>query len=254
MMNVELLVNITLGVIKVLLPLIFLFLLAQKLFLKLPGDYVLTIIKGICLSFLGLVLFLYGVHFGFLPMGTIIGEKLGAVQDRWLLIPFGFVIGFLAAFSEPQVRVLSDQVEEYFSGYIGKRLVLYAISVGVAFFVALGMAKIVYGIPILYIIVPGYTVALIMMWFSDSRFVAIAFDAGGVATGPMAVTFLMAIAVGIATAMEGRDPIIDGFGLIALIALAPIISLMVIGVIYRRYSAVILEGLEEVKHDGTGDK
>jgi len=249
-MYLDLLRDITLDVIKVLLPLVFVFLLAQWLFIKLPRDYLANIFKGLGLSFLGMVLFLYGVHLGFLPMGKALGENLGMIEQKWLLIPFGFAMGFMAAFSEPAVRVLSNQVEDSSGGYIRKRLVLYTISLGVAFFVSLGMAKIVYGIPLLYIIIPGYLLALTMMWFCDRSFVAIAFDAGGVATGPMAVTFLMAMAVGIATAMEERDPIIDGFGLVALIALAPIISLMFIGLIYRnRYNVIS----DEVKEHATGD-
>jgi hypothetical protein len=100
-------------------------------------------------------------------------------------------------------------------------------------FIALGMAKIVYGIPLLWITIPGYVLAIAMLWFSEKSIISIAFDAGGVATGPMAVTFLMAIAVGIASAVEGRDPVIDGFGLIALIALAPILTIMVLGLIVR---------------------
>ncbi|MDP2217066.1 MAG: DUF1538 family protein, partial [Methanolobus sp.] len=108
------------------------------------------------------------------------------------------------------------------------------LSISVAVFVSIGMAKLVYGIPFLYIIVPGYLLAIVLMWLSDKDFIAIAFDAGGVATGPMAVTFLMSMAVGVASAQEGRDPVIDGFGMIALIALAPIIFVMLLGV-YIRY-------------------
>ena len=129
--------------------------------------------------------------------------------------------------------VLCDQVEKASASSIRKTTVLVAICVGVAVFVALGMAKIIYGIPLLYIVVPGYIIALLMMWFSDKSFLSIAFDAGGVATGPMAVTFLLAIAVGISSAMEGRDPILHGFGLIALIALAPILSVMTLGFLAR---------------------
>lgn len=249
-MYLNLLINTTLDVIKVLLPLVFLFLLAQWLFIKLPRDYVANVLKGLAISFVGIVIFLYGVNLGFLPMGKVLGESLAAIEHRWLLIPFGFAMGFLAAFSEPAVRVLSNQVEESSVGYIREKLVLYTISVGVAFFVALGMTRIVYGIPLLYIIIPGYALALILMWFCDSSFVAIAFDSGGVATGPMAVTFLMAMAVGIATGMEGRDPVIDGFGLVALIALAPIISLMFIGLFYRSRDKVISD---EVKDNAAGD-
>jgi len=181
----------------------------------------------------GLLLFLQGVHVGFLPTGEAIGEVLGKIAWRWLLIPFGFFIGFLTTWTEPAVRILCDQVEKASAAVIRKYVVLYAICSGVALFVGLGMAKIIFGIPLLYIVVPGYIVALVLLWFSDKEFLSIAFDAGGVATGPMAVTFLMAIAIGVSSTIEGRDPAIHGFGLIALIALAPILSVMALGFLFR---------------------
>lgn len=226
-------IEITLDVTRVFLPLIFLFLISHYLFLKISRSTAVKITAGLILAFAGLILFLFGVQVGLMPTGKLLGEKLGYFPHPWLLVPLGFILGFVATFAEPAVRILSEKIEDVTSGYIRKPLILYTISLGVAFFVALGMAKIIFGIPILYIIIPGYVLALIIMWFSDRTFVSIAFDAGGVATGPMAVTFLMAVAVGIATAMEGRDPMLDGFGLIALIALAPVIFILVLGTIYR---------------------
>jgi hypothetical protein len=223
-----------LNVIMALLPLLFLFLIFQFLFLKLPAAYVFNLLKGILLALIGLALFLQGVKIGFMPVGRAMGELLGTIAHRWLLIPLGFFLGLLATFSEPAVRILSNQIEESSAGFIRRWVVLYTISLGVAVMVTIGVVKIVYGIPFLYIIITGYVVALVLIWFCDRTFVAIAFDAGGVATGPMAVTFLLSIAVGIASTMEGRSPIVDGFGLIALIALAPILSIMVLGLIFRK--------------------
>ena len=225
--------NTFLRIIESLAPLLVLFIVFQLTVLKLPRSYILNLLKGSLLAIVGLALFLQGVHIGFFPAGQAIGEVLGSIRVQWLLIPFGFMMGFLATWGEPAVRILSEQVEEASSGSIRKPIVLYTIVIGVALFIALGMAKIVYGIPLLWILVPGYLLAMGMMWFSDRSFIAVAFDAGGVATGPMAVTFLMAISVGIASGIQGRDPVIDGFGLIALIALAPILTVMVLGVIIR---------------------
>ncbi|MFO7997031.1 MAG: DUF1538 domain-containing protein [Dehalococcoidia bacterium] len=222
-----------LGVIKALLPLLVLFIIFQFSVLKLPRSYVSNLLKGTLLAVVGLALFLQGVSTGFFPAGQAMGEILGAMGAQWLLVPFGLMMGFLATWGEPAVRILGDQVEEASGGSIRKSLVLYAISSSVALFVALGMARIVYGIPLLWIIIPGYLLAIGMLWLSDKRVIAIAFDAGGVATGPMVVTFVLAIAVGIASAIEGRDPIVDGFGLIALVALAPILTIMVFGLILR---------------------
>jgi len=222
-----------LSVVKALLPLLGLFLVFQLFFLKLPRQYVLNLLKGSLLAILGLLLFLQGVRIGFLPAGEAIGERLGTIAWTWLLIPFGLFIGFLTTWTEPAVRILCEEVEKASAGAIRKSVVLFAICTGVALFVSLGMAKVVYGIPLLYIVIPGYVAALLMAWFSDKAFLSVAFDAGGVATGPMAVTFLLAIAIGISSAIEGREPIIHGFGLIALIALAPILSIMALGFFVR---------------------
>jgi len=225
--------GVVLGIIKALGPLIVLFLLFQLFVLKLPRRFLLNLLIGSLLALVGLGLFLQGVHIGFLPAGQAIGEMLGTIRLKWLLIPFGLAIGFLTTWGEPAVRILSDQVEEASGGSIRGKFVLYGVAAAVAVFIALGMAKIVYGIPLLWIIIPGYLISIVLLFFSDKSVIAIAFDAGGVATGPMAVTFLMALAVGIATSIEGRDPVTDGFGLIALIALAPILTILVIGLIIR---------------------
>jgi len=223
-----------LGVLRALAPLVVLFTVFQFRVLKLPKSYVLNLIKGVALASIGLVLFLQGVRVGFLPAGEALGEVLSAIRVKPFLVPLGFSLGFLTTWGEPAVRVLCDQVEKASIGSIRKSIVLLTIALGVASLVALGMPKIIYGIPLTYIIIPGYALAIGLMWLSDRVFLSIAFDAGGVATGPLAVTFLMAVAVGIAAALEGRDPIVDGFGLIALIALAPILSVMTLGLIYRR--------------------
>jgi hypothetical protein len=224
---------IFLNVVRALLPLLLLFLIFQFLFLKLPISYIFNLLKGILLALVGLTLFLQGVHIGFMPVGKAMGEMLGMLEHKWLLIPFGFLMGFLSSFSEPAVRILSDQVEQASSGFIRKMVVLYTISLGVALLVALGVVRIIYGIHFLYIIIPGYVATLLLIWFCDKTFVSIAFDAGGVATGPMAVTFLLSIVVGITSGMEGRNAVADGFGLIALIALAPILSVMLLGILFR---------------------
>jgi len=214
-------------------PLMVLFMVFQLLMLKLPRAYVLNILKGALLASIGLLLFLQGVHIGFLPYGRAIGETLGALPYKWLLVPFGFILGFLTTWGEPSVRILADQVEEASSGSIRSSTVLYAICTGVSIFVGLGMLRIGYNVPLLHILLPGYLLVLAIIWFSDREFLAIAVDAGGVATGPLANTFLLALSLGISSAMGDRDPIVHGLGLVSLIALAPIISVMVLGFILK---------------------
>lgn len=226
--------GIFLEVLEALLPLIIFFIIFQLLYLKLPSSQILKLSLGISMTALGMILFLYGVYNGFFPVGTEIGKFFGRMEHKWIMVPVGFFLGFLATFAEPAVRVLCYQIEKSSSGYIKSRLMLYTLSLSVAVFVAIAMARLAYGFSFLYIIIPGYLFALVLMWLSDKDFIAIAFDAGGVATGPMAVTFLMSMAVGAASSQKDRDPVIDGFGMIAMIALAPIIFVMVLGV-YMRY-------------------
>lgn len=214
-------------------PLLIFFLVFQVLWLRLPRDYVVRILKGTSLAAAGLLLFLQGVRIGFLPFGHAIGESLSSLPYRWLLAPFGFVLGFATTWSEPSVRILADQVEEASSGSIRQSVVLQSICHSVGLIVGLGMLRIGYDIPLLHIVIPGYALAIVIMWFGEKDFVSIAVDAGGVATGPMANTFLLALALGVSSAMGDRNPMVHGLGLMALIALAPILAVMVVGLVYK---------------------
>lgn len=216
-----------------LVPLILFFMFFQIFMLKLPWKKVKDIIIGVVLTFLGLALFLQGVHVGFLPVGREIGDIVGEWDYQWVLIPVGFLLGFVATFAEPAVRVLNTEVDKVTSGYIPSKLMLYTLSIGVAISIALAMARIIYGIPLWYFIGPGYFLALTMAIISTETFTSIAFDAGGVATGPMTVTFILAIALGFSETLEGRDPLLDGFGMIALVALAPILSVLTLGLLFK---------------------
>lgn len=212
-----------------LMPLVVMLFICQFL-LRLPWDEIRNILMGIFLSFVGLSLFLQGVGIGFMPTGLSIGEYLGKVDYNWVVIPIGLLLGLVTAVAEPAVRVLVHEVEEVSGGFVSQRMMLCALAIGVAVSVGLAMARIIYGIPLMYILIPGYTIALIMMRYTSSTFLSVAFDSGGVATGPMTDTFILALSVGVATGIEGRDPLLDGFGLIALVALAPILSVLLLGV------------------------
>lgn len=215
-------------------PLTVVFLIFQLFFLKLPRERVIRILSGMLLAFWGLALFLQGVYAGFFPVGMVLGETLGALPEIWILVPIGFLLGFVATVAEPAVRVLNYKVAQVSAGYIREKVLLYTLSIGVGVSVALAMVRIIYGFPLWYILVPGYVLALVMVRFSSPNFVSVAFDSGGVATGPITVTFVMTLVVGVAVAMEGRDPLIDGFGMVALVALTPILSVMLLGLMYGR--------------------
>lgn len=222
------------SVAEAVLPLAALFLIFQLTLLGLPRKAIGNILTGTLMSAAGLFLFLIGVEIGFLPFGRAIGEALGALQNAWLVVIVGFFLGFVTTWGEPAVRIFADQVDDASSGSISRRTVLYTVCAGVAVWVGVGMLRIVYGIPLLYLLLPGYALVIVVMWFCDSDFVAIAVDAGGVATGPMANTFLLALALGAAAAADGRSAVVDGLGLVSLIALAPMMSVMSLGVLIRR--------------------
>jgi len=214
-------------------PLALLFLVFQVLFLALPVKEVSRILVGTIMAAIGLFLFLLGVSLAFLPFGRLIGETIATLPQAWMVVFFGVVLGFVTTWGEPAVRVLANEVEDASGGSIERSVVLLAICVGVAISVAVGLARIRYGIPLLYLVVPGYCIVLVLLWLSDPTFVAIGVDAGGVATGPLANSFLLALALGASSAMEGQDPLAHGLGLVALIALAPLLSVMALGVMVR---------------------
>ena len=215
------------------LPLAALFIFFQFLLLKLPRKEVARILAGTLVTSAGLFLFLLGVSIGFLPFGRALGEAIGSLPEKWLLLPFGALLGFVTTWGEPAVRILAHEVEEASAGAVREQLVVVTICVGVAAAVGIGMLRIGYAVPLLWLLVPGYGLVIAMMRFSERGFVSIAVDAGGVATGPLANTFLLALAFGASSAMDGQDPLVHALGLIALIALAPIISLMAVGALVR---------------------
>lgn len=221
-------------VMYALLPLILVFLASQVFVMKLPKRQVVRILKGVVIAYVGLVLFLQGVHVGFMPVGELIGVTLGAMDYNWILIPIGFLLGLTAVLAEPAVRVMNEEVERVSGGHINKTVMLVTLAIGVAISVALSMVRVLTGISLWYFIIPGYVIALILSKFVSPTFTAIAFDSGGVATGPMTVTFILSMTVGVAKVLENRDPLMDGFGMVALVAMTPILSVLILGFIYAR--------------------
>lgn len=226
--------NLILEVLIALAPIFIIFVIFQIFVFKLSLSLFLKILKGFLFVFAGLVIFLYGVQIGFMPAGRYVGEVIGASPHRWILIPIGFLLGFVITVVEPAVRILCTQVEERTSGFIKEKIMLYTLSVGVGAAVALAMAKTVFGLSLAYILIPGYLIAFILAFIAGPTFTSIAFDSGGVATGPMTVTFILSISIGAATIMEGRDTILHGFGLVSIVALAPIIAVLIFGIIYKK--------------------
>ena len=196
-------------------------------------------LKRMCVGFaytvIGLILFLTGVNVGFAPVGNLLGTGIADSPFRWLLIPIGIIIGYYIVKAEPAVQVLDEQVEDITGGTVSRKMMNTALSVGVACAVALSMLRVLTGINIYFVIIPGYAAALILSRFVPKVFVGIAFDSGGVASGPMTSTFLLPLAMGACTA-GGGNVVTDAFGIVALVALAPIIAVQLMGLVYVRKS------------------
>ena len=149
-------------------------------------------------------------------------------------MPIGFILGFVVTMAEPAIQVLNMEVEKVTAGYINNRVLMYFLSVGVAAAVSLSMLRILMGIPLWYFLLPGYLAVFVLALKVKPLFVALAFDSGGVVTGPMIATFLLAFTVGSSRAVPGSNPLFDGFGMIAIVAMVPIMSVLVLGALYYR--------------------
>ncbi len=216
-----------------LLPITILFFIFNFTKFKLSKDELSRIIKGLLLTLVGLVLFLTAAASGFMDMGRVIGMEL-AGMNKWLLIGIGFLMGLIVVLVEPAVHVLGQQIEEVTSGHIPLNLIRITLSIGVGLAIALSMVRIVVPeVKLWYFIIPGFAMAIVLSFVSEPVFVGIAYDAGGVASGPMTATFVLAFAQGAASVIESADVMIDGFGVIAMVAMAPVFSLMVLGTLFR---------------------
>lgn len=216
-----------------LLPITILFFIFNFTKFKLSKDELSRIIKGLLLTLVGLVLFLTAAASGFMDMGRVIGMEL-AGMNKWLLIGIGFLMGLIVVLVEPAVHVLGQQIEEVTGGHIPLNLIRITLSIGVGLAIALSMVRIVVPeVKLWYFIIPGFAMAIVLSFVSEPVFVGIAYDAGGVASGPMTATFVLAFAQGAASVIESADVMIDGFGVIAMVAMAPVFSLMVLGTLFR---------------------
>lgn len=187
---------------------------------------------GILYTFVGLTIFLTGVNVGFLPLGHELGEILAASRLKWLVIPIGMIIGYFIVAAEPAVQVLKKQVEEETEGAIPARALSLTLSVGVAISIGIAMLRVITGVPIMYFIVPGYLIAIALSFIVPDVFTSIAFDSGGVASGPMTATFLLPFAMG-ACASVGGNVATDAFGVVAMVAMTPLIAIQVLGLVYK---------------------
>lgn len=215
-----------------LLPIILFFFIFQIVSLHLHKKTLVKIIIGIIYTYIGLVLFLTGVNVGFMPAGNYLGQVIAGLSYPWIIVPIGMLIGYFIVKAEPAVYVLTEQVEELTSGAISAKAMGMSLSIGVAFSLGLAMVRVLTGISILWFLLPGYAVALGLTFFVPKIFTAIAFDSGGVASGPMTATFLLPFSMGACEALGG-NVVTDAFGVVAMVAMAPLITIQILGLIYQ---------------------
>lgn len=215
-----------------LLPIVIVFGLFQVFSLKLTGRALSRILIGLLYTYIGLVLFLTGANVGFMPAGNYLGQVLAGLDYKWILVPIGALIGYFIVKAEPAVYVLNHQVEGITDGAIPAKAMGISLSVGVSVSVALAMVRVLWGIPILYFLIPGYAIAIGLSFFVPKIFTAIAFDSGGVASGPMTATFLLPLAQGACIAVGG-NLVADAFGVVAMVAMTPLITIQILGMVYQ---------------------
>ena len=215
-----------------LLPIVAFFLLFQFTVLKLSKRTMIRISIGVLYTYIGLTLFLTGVNAGFLPAGVYLGETIASLPVSWVLVPLGMLIGYFIVKAEPAIYVLMRQVEELTNGAIKGKTLQMSLSVGVALSVGISMLRVLFGISLLWFVVPGYVIALAMTFFTPKIFSAVAFDSGGVASGPMTATFLLPLAMGACKA-AGGNIVTDAFGVVALVAMIPLLTVQGLGLLYR---------------------
>lgn len=214
------------------LPIILIFGVFQLVSLRLSRRTLLRIGSGLLYTYAGLVLFMTGVHVGFLPTGTFLGMRLAALPVPWMIVPIGMLIGFFIVKAEPAIYVLMRQVEELTNGAVKGKLLQRTLCLSVAVSVGIAMIRVLTGISILWFVVPGYAISLLMSLLTPRIFTAIAFDSGGVASGPMTASFLLPFAMGACQALGG-NVVTDAFGVVAMVAMTPLIAIQGLGLYYR---------------------
>ena len=218
------------------------FLVCQVLFLKLPRKKLARIAVGVAFTYVGLVIFLTGVNVGFMPIGYKLGHTL-AQGSKAFLVLFGLVTGVLVVLAEPAIHVLNGQVEDVTGGLVSKKAMMTGLCIGVGASICLSMIRIIFDFSLIYYIIPGYFISLALSLFVPPVYTAIAFDSGGVASGPMTSGFILPLAIGACVGMQGADAVLrDAFGVVALVAMTPLITIQLLG-----FRGIVAEKLSERK-------
>ncbi len=214
-------------------PIIAIFLVFQIFVFKMKARPFMKICSGLVFTYLGLVLFLTGVNVGFSALGAVLGDSLFEGGTKYILIPLAMCLGWFIISAEPAVYVLEKQIESVSAGAIPGKAIKYSLSIAIAIAMGIAMLRVLTGISIMWFVIPGYAIALILTFFVPDIYTAIAFDSGGVASGPMTATFMLQFLIGVCSA-AGGNVLTDAFGIVATVAMMPLISIQIIGLIYGR--------------------
>ena len=221
-------------------PIVIFFFILQAIFMRATRRKTKQIVIGIFYTFFGLVIFLAAVEIGFMPIGFKMGAQFSKM-NKWLMIGMAFILGFTVVLAEPAIHVLKKQVETITGGAISKLSMLVALSVGVGLSIALSIVRVIYGFSVLYYLIPGYILSLGLSFFVPKIYTAIAFDSGGVASGPLTSTFILPFIIGVCSAMSGPSSVLtDAFGLVAMVAMTPLITIQTLG-----FKAVVTKRVKE---------
>ena len=201
----------------------------------------MKILVGMLYSYIGLTLFLTGVNVGFMPAGSYLGKQMASLPYRWILVPVAMLIGYYIVKAEPAVQVLNKQVADVTGGSISEKTMMTGLSIGMALSLGFSLFRVITGLPLLAFLLPGYALALGLSFVVPPVFTSIAFDSGGVASGPMTATFLLPLCMGACEALGGNI-LTDAFGIVAMVAMTPLIIIQLIGLFFelktRREKAV----------------
>lgn len=222
------------------LPIVCIFAIFQIPRCRLGLSEIIRICIGLAYTYLGLVFFLTGANVGFMPVGNMLGELIGQLPYNWIIVPIGMLLGYFIVAAEPAVHVLNRQVAEMTEGAIPQKAMSLSLSIGVAISVGLSMLRVLTGLPIMWLLGPGYGMALLLSFFVPPVFTAIAFDSGGVASGPMTATFLLPLAMGLCISVGGNVAQ-DAFGVVAMVAMTPLITIQLLGLYYKFKTAKALK-------------
>ena len=226
-----------------LLPIAVIFFAFQFLTLHMPRRNLAKIVIGILYTYIGLVLFLTGVNVGFSALGEVLGAELAGGWTRWLLIPLSMLLGWFIISAEPAVAVLEHQIEEVSAGTIPGSAIKRSLSIAIALAMGFSMLRVLTGISIMWFLVPGYAIALGLSFFVPDLYTSIAFDSGGVASGPMTATFMLQFMMGVSIALGG-NVLTDAFGIVALVAMMPLLSIQMVGFYYQLRAKKVTQELE----------